>query len=209
MGEVKPKEWYEETYQKQEGRPECLPTFKPPWPTYSNWHLRLPQMAQWVRKDEKVLDLGCGPGIFAAVLWHYGRRGLYVGVDFSDVQTERALTGNAAEAHQNAWFFTEDITEDSILRFWDDPPYFPDVVVLAEILEHLEDDIELVSRIPVGTKVLITVPTKDDPSHVRTFSQGGDDVLERYGEALRFEEHVKIPRPPKHVRYHVLKAHRR
>lgn len=203
MGCVKPREWYEETYRRQQGQRDCLPTFKPPWPHYSNWHLRLPRMADWVEPRETVLDVGCGPGIFAAVLWHQGHRARYYGIDFSEVQLERAIEGNRREGHQNARFLKSDILEHDPFGHW-----ASDVVVLAEILEHLEDDLGLLRKIESGTKVLITVPTRDDPSHVRVFSQEGDDLVDRYGGIIEFHEHIPI-RDRHQVLYHIAEGSRR
>ena len=45
-----------------------------------------------------------------------------------------------------------------------------DTYIFCEILEHIERDLELLALVPVGKQVIITVPSFDDPGHVRYFS---------------------------------------
>jgi SAM-dependent methyltransferase len=213
MGEYQPREWYEETYRKQ--KKHLRARYRPPWPAYSNWHLRMPALARMIRPEEKVLDVGCGSGILAAVLWHERKhRGEYIGIDWSETQITRAIAGNKKSGHQTARFLRDDILKP---EFWDSH-WEGHVVVVAEILEHLEDDIGFLEGCPMGAQVLITVPTRDDPSHVRVFSRGGRDAIKRYEKLMEVTQHKAIRiregtgrerRHPTMVGYHILEGVRR
>lgn len=45
------------------------------------------------------------------------------------------------------------------------------VYVLLEVLEHLTRDIDVLKKIPFGKQVVFSVPSFDDPSHVRMFTE--------------------------------------
>jgi hypothetical protein len=59
-----------------------------------------------------------------------------------------------------------------------------DAVVTTEFLEHVEADLEILSRIPTGVRVLGTVPNFPFVSHVRHFKDV-DSVEERYAPSFR------------------------
>lgn len=60
------------------------------------------QRSQWavslldVQPDERVLEVGCGPGVAVAALSRAASRGLVVGVDHSEVMIQQARRRNAA-----------------------------------------------------------------------------------------------------------------
>ena len=58
------------------------------------------------------------------------------------------------------------------------------VYVLLEVLEHLERDLEVLGKIPVGKQVLFSVPSFDDPAHVRVYTE--DIVRWRYRDIIHF-----------------------
>ena len=49
-----------------------------------------------------------------------------------------------------------------------------------EFLEHVEKELDVLARIPAGTKIIATVPNFPYVSHVRHFDNV-DQVRERYG----------------------------
>jgi SAM-dependent methyltransferase len=144
----------------------------------------MPELAKRIGKNEDVLDVACGFALLAGVLHHLGHQGLYVGVDFSKVQIDRAV---AHCPHPLAIYVLEDITQGDLFGCFQ-----KGVVVMAEILEHLPDDgdVELLKSIQSGRRILITVPTTDDESHVRVFSRGGEDVIERYSPLMDIKDHM-------------------
>jgi len=46
-----------------------------------------------------------------------------------------------------------------------------DVYVLLEVLEHLQRDMDVLRKVPSGSEVLFSVPSFDDPSHLRMFTE--------------------------------------
>jgi len=82
-----------------------------------------------------------------------------------------------------------------------------DVVVLLEVLEHIEQDIYVLSIIPLGKQVVITVPNFDAKGHVRFFDNL-DVIKERYGFLIEFGEEQILPHAERHQIF-VLKGIRR
>lgn len=184
MGEQKPASWYDEQA-KASARREYLVAYNPPWPRLARWPGRFREVCKELDKGLPVLDIGCGPGIFAAYLWHSGFREAYCGVDFSPVVLKLARAGNDAVAesgHPDAKFFRYDVQKTSVwaikvdvISVFSTPPQ----ITILETLEHLENDLDVVESIPSGHKTVITVPRFDEPDHVRYFKRV-EDVSDRY-----------------------------
>ena len=117
----------------------------------------------------QIVDLGCGPGQFASLLYDKGIRS-YRGVDFS--------SKCIAMAKHRCPFFDfaiADLSDAGMLR---DLPY--DTIVSLEFLEHVPFDLEVIGNVRRGTKVFATVPNFPYVSHVRHFTSEADVRL-RYG----------------------------
>jgi len=124
----------------------------------------------------RVLDLGCGPGQFAQHL--LGRiPGLqYTGMDFSSVAI------NAAKKRcPDVEFVQADVFRDGVL----DAVKF-DVVLLLEVLEHMHLDLDLLRKLPSGSRIIASVPNFDSFGHVRYFSNIGG-VEERYRQIVNID----------------------
>jgi len=126
--------------------------------------------------NPQILDLGCGTGQFAHMLWDAGFL-CYSGVDFS-----RTALG-IAQGLSPQVFEWADIKEYE--PNWDNF----NVVVMLEVLEHLNEDLELIKKIPEGKHIIFSVPSFDDPAHVRRFGSA-DSVKERYGGLIDITETV-------------------
>lgn len=128
-----------------------------------------------------VIDLGCGPGQLAAVLAGQCHSPfVYLGMDFSAVAIARA---KEITDRPNFVFEVKDLVNDD---------FVPSAAIgkkclfiASEFLEHIEQDLEVMSRIPAGQHVAITVPRFNDEGHVRWF-----DSPEH--AALRYESLVDI-----------------
>lgn len=123
----------------------------------------------------KILELGCGTGQFAKMLFDNGFTH-YLGVDFSRVAIEKAreMSGQA--------FLVSDI------RKFDDIGAF-NTLVMMEVLEHIMDDIDLIKKYK-GYNIIFSVPSCDDPAHVRFF-QKREEVKSRYDEYIDIEKMVR------------------
>ena len=127
-------------------------------------------------KNPQILDLGCGSGQFAHMLWDSGYL-CYSGVDFS----KEAL--GIAQGLSPQVFEWADIREYQ--PNWDNF----NVVVILEVLEHLNEDRELIVKIPAGKHIIFSVPSFDDEAHVRTF-RNKPQVHERYDDLIDISEIV-------------------
>lgn len=128
-----------------------------------------------------VVDLGCGTGRFAELLRRSGVTG-YRGFDFAPAVIE--------EARRYVPSFEFDVAD---LREWEHGPEMPDecCYVILEVLEHLDDDRDLLARLQPGQPVVFSVPNFWSESHVRVFPTA-EDAIDRYGDLLDFGPHKSI-----------------
>jgi len=146
-----------------------------------------------------VIDLGCGTGRFAELLRLNGHERGYWGFDFAP-----AVVAEAERYCPSRSFAVQD------LRLWEHGPEFPDTCcyVLLEVLEHLDDDVDAIRRIPPGQTVVLSVPNFWSESHVRRFEQPGD-VFRSYGALLDFDAWRSVAFETPGRRIHVFRATRR
>ena len=124
-----------------------------------------------------VCDIGCGTGTLGQYLTDMGFK--YFGFDISEVAVSIALQKRL----DVVW---ADI-ETSPLRIG------YDCFICTEVLEHLEDELVLLRRLPVNARFIFSVPDFMDESHVRCFKTE-KDIRKRYGELLNIESVWKFPR---------------
>jgi SAM-dependent methyltransferase len=128
----------------------------------------LPWYPLWVKGIEflnavnatAVIDIGCGPGHFAEMV----SRELpeitsYLGVDFSEV----AIDKSRRKISRQGFDFQVSDLRNSL------PIDKAATYVAFEVLEHLEDDLALLDKIPAGCPLILSVPRYAAPSHVRWF----------------------------------------
>ena len=121
-------------------------------------------------KSKRILEVGCGSGQFALLLNEQGLHE-YLGCEFSEV-----AIGLAQKRVPDFTFQVDDALKTSLFE-----SYSSDWIVCTEVLEHLDQDRELVQRFPKGTHCLCTVPNFPFSSHVRHF-ETEEEVIERYSE---------------------------
>jgi SAM-dependent methyltransferase len=139
--------------------------------TASQYYFMWCVLVDRLKRDEcrAILDIGCGPGQFASLLRDSGIP-KYCGLDFSNNAIQMAKTICPEYEFVAASVFDTDI----FVRC----DY--DTIVSMELLEHLNDDIVVLKRIPRGKKFYGTVPNFHDKAHVRHFADC-HQVTERYG----------------------------
>lgn len=124
---------------------------------------------------EKVIDLGCGPGRLAQYLIKHDIDN-YTGVDWSP----KCIALANKEYPEYTWKVAN--LHDQKLR---DTYNDYDIFVLLEVLEHIHHDIDVLSSIPSGKRVFLSVPNTWDKAHVRVF-HNVVEVQERYNLLLAF-----------------------
>lgn len=167
MGEYRSAAHYDEVYRTSPGYAVHFTES----PYYPAWMLAARAVGR--SGGRRVIDLGCGPGQFAALLAHYQPGLAYVGVEFS-----AAALAKARRAAPGARFIHADLATT-----WPTPIGEHDVVVALEFLEHIPFDLELLSRLPAGVRVIASVPNFDWESHVRHFATAAA-VRARYEDLL-------------------------
>lgn len=121
----------------------------------------------------RILDLGCGPGQFAQYLSAVWPEVQYTGLDFSAVAVAKARQRNPQHLFEQR--------ELPVTDFVNLPAF--DTVVCTEVLEHVENDREILAALPAGTAISASVPNFDAFGHVRLFRDEAE-VRQRYGLLL-------------------------
>jgi tetratricopeptide (TPR) repeat protein len=133
----------------------------------------------------RVLDIGCGPGQFAEYFVRRLPDVAYIGVDFSPVAIEQAR----ARA-PTAGFVLADVVRDGVPGAID-----YDLVLALEVLEHVDEDLQMLAGLQTGAQFIGSVPSFDSFGHVRFFADKAA-VRARYRKALeglKVEPHALGP----------------
>ena len=107
----------------------------------------------------RVLEIGCGPGQLAAMLFDLNLVDAFTGLDFSPGAVALAR-GNAPRG----CFEVDDARSTTLHERCEH-----DAIVCTEVLEHVEDDFEVLARFRPGKRCLCSVPSFPYESHVRHF----------------------------------------
>ncbi len=121
-----------------------------------------------------VVDIGCGTGGAAKVLYDHGHMD-YWGIDFSLKRIEIARKTVPDFKFTVADIF--DLTEQ--LKLYN-------CFIILEFLEHIDRDLELIACLPYDSIVIFSVPSFSDEAHVRYFNDT-DEIIRRYDHLLDFE----------------------
>jgi SAM-dependent methyltransferase len=130
----------------------------------------------------RVLDVGCGSGSFAQLLMDRSNLD-YLGFDFSEVAIRKARERTG----QPDRFFVAKVGDAAPLR------REHDTIVCLEVLEHIENDLEVVQNWKPGVLCVCSVPNFDQPDHVRFFRDEGE-VARRYGHLIDFATIRRVAR---------------
>jgi SAM-dependent methyltransferase len=134
------------------------------------------------RGARRLLEIGCGSGQLAEALHDAGILDSYCGFDFSERRLNHARTVCPDWRFEVADAFKTDL--------FDSVDY--DAALSTEFLEHVEGDLEVLSRLRAGTYFVGTVPNYPFVSHVRHFENAAH-VAERYAPLLDDMFVVQVP----------------
>jgi SAM-dependent methyltransferase len=159
-------EYYDKVYQ---GVDELEDLRAPYWRSYYYflWAVILDRLRR--AGVRQVLEAGCGPGRLAELLVEHGLS--YVGFDFSRTAIEMAR-----QRLPQFQFEQQDARTSKLFQ-----SVKHDAVICTEVLEHIQDDLSVVSNFQVGKRCLCTVPNFPYESHVRHFLDA-ESVARRYSE---------------------------
>ena len=168
MGDIQKAEYYDNIYL---GRNSYKVNYKKS-EYYKLWLEVLKEIS-----DFFILEIGCGTGQFAHLLWDNGFRE-YVGADFS-VKAIKIANKLRKKKEMNSFsFLKHDILDPQLYKMK------IETVIALEVFEHI-DDHAVINNIKNGIRVIFTLPVFDDPAHVRFFKTI-KEVRDRYGK--HFEE---------------------
>jgi 2-polyprenyl-3-methyl-5-hydroxy-6-metoxy-1,4-benzoquinol methylase len=123
-----------------------------------------------------IIDLGCGVGYFARFLSQRGYK-RYIGIDFSQHMI------NLAKRHAPEFeYILRDLYSE---RFEAIAKNFK-LFTIIETLEHIEDDMFVLEKLPKGSIIVGSVPNTMSMGHVRVFN-GPKDVSSRYSSLILFD----------------------
>lgn len=143
---------------------------------YPSWQQAMSYLLP-LNRDTSILEIGCGPGQFANMLFDNGFTN-YIGFDYAAEGVALAKQNNPERANQ---FVVGDAFQTELME----KEY--GLVICFEVLEHVQNDLELLQRIRPGTQMLLSVPNFNDPYHVRFFKNEGE-VRERYSQVIRISD---------------------
>lgn len=134
------------------------------------------KISEYINPGERVVDIGCGVGQVMDMMLDKGA-GRYTGFDISPIAISKACERLAKRKDQNkASLICSNIFD------WERVPA-ADKYILAEILEHITNDREMLEKVPSGSDVVITVPSFMGGSHVRKFDSE-EEVKARYAGTI-------------------------
>ena len=131
---------------------------------------------EYIRENnmQRITDLGCGPGHFAT-LFKDSDGVQYTGLDFSEEAIKQAESKNQ---NKHKKFYCKDLRNIELRDC--------DVYTCFEVLEHIQEDINLIKKIKQGHVLLFSVPNYDSSGHVRFFPNY-KSIEERYGSIFNLK----------------------
>jgi len=107
--------------------------------------------ASFIQPHDIVLELGCGLGYFAGN-YLVSRCKDFRSTDFSPVAVKNARKFYPGIKSKFSLFDARNINKMK---------YAYNTVVALEIFEHIDEDVEILSQLPQGTKVIFSVPDRE------------------------------------------------
>ncbi|GAA0733502.1 class I SAM-dependent methyltransferase [Clostridium oceanicum] len=128
-------------------------------------------------KNCSILDVGCGPGQFANLLFDNNINN-YMGLDFSTVAIDLAKKINPRYKEK---FLCDDIYTSNVYK----KGY--NVIIMLEVLEHLQEDMKVLKNIEKESNVIFSVPNFICKGHVRCF-KNKFEIVNRYKDIIDIKQ---------------------
>lgn len=136
------------------------------------------QAVQLIKKinNPNIIEIGCGPGQFANLLFDSNIK-KYQGIDFSEEAIKYAKIRN--DKYRKLFNIDNAYTTNLFNKEYN-------TVIIFEVLEHVNEDLKILSRIKENSHILFSVPNFYSEGHVRWFNSK-QDIIERYKKYIEFE----------------------
>lgn len=131
-------------------------------------------------KEEKIFEGGCGTGQFAQMLIENDKN-YQLGIDYSKEAIKIAKNINSENKEK---FKIWDLLELDKIKI----DY--NLFLCLEVLEHIDNDLEVLRKIKENKKIIFSVPNFKDIAHVRIF-ENIEKIILRYGKLIKINN-IKI-----------------
>lgn len=164
--------------------------YSKPYPT-KRFDAIYDQICDWVKETPipRILEVGCGTGILGSRLFNIcedRNEAVYNGFDFSETALD-----SCPEMIQDVIFVNNAYNEKVWKQYFRKQDY--NIVVSVEVFEHL-NDIRVLDMIPLGTRIIFSVPDFDSKPHLRTYPS--INAIKKYYEyVLKIDKYIKINNP--------------
>lgn len=145
------------------------------------------KLNSWLSEDETIFEIGCGSGQLANYLLKEGKK-YEVGID---CVTEAILLAQEMNPDYKGIFIVKNILEIQSITGYN-------TVIATEVLEHVEEDLYVISLLPKNTRFIFSVPNFMTKGHKRCFANI-DAVLERYRNMLKFNQYFTYTNKNKQI----------
>ena len=133
----------------------------------------------------RVLEVGCGSGMLAHMIFDELPHMQYRGFDFSRAGVERAF---ARTGRADAFHVADARSPDAYMVEYD-------AVICTEVLEHIEDDLSVIGNWRAGAECICSVPNfLYQDQHVRAFRREAE-VIARYGALIDISRIRRVAKP--------------
>jgi 2-polyprenyl-3-methyl-5-hydroxy-6-metoxy-1,4-benzoquinol methylase len=146
--------------------------------TLTRWYERFQLTANRIGLDERVLEIGCGTGQLANLLFDEQKR-TYKGYDFS----ERAIEVCNGLDLDPMSFEVGNAYNHELYKDYD-------VFLCCETLEHLQDK-EVLKLVEKGKKIVLSLPDFAADNHLFHI-QSKEDLISRYAKEIKFSYIEKV-----------------
>jgi len=133
-----------------------------------------------------IIDLGCGVGYFASLVYKKGYKN-YIGIDFSE-----DMIKHSKKRVPNYEYILINLSDEKLKEIIKNYKLF----IMLETLEHINNDLDVLNKIPSNAVIIGSVPNINAKGHVRTFG-GIHDVFNRYESIIEFDFLKELKMNPK------------